>query len=93
MRPLTAFFALPAVIISLFDSPCAAASPESDFDEGLVMHRAGNFSAAVVWYSKAIESDNRLDLPRPRDVASPEFNAVRRVLGAKLHSHHSKKAA
>jgi hypothetical protein len=23
-----------------------------------------------------IESDNRLDLPRPRDVASPEFNAV-----------------
>ena len=40
-----------------------------------------------------IESDNRLDLPRPRDVASPEFNAVRRVLGAKLHSHHSKKAA
>ena len=40
-----------------------------------------------------IESDNRLDLPRPRDVASPEFNAVRRVLGAKLHSHHAKKAA
>lgn len=40
-----------------------------------------------------IESDNRLDLPRPRDVASPEFNAVRRVLGAKLHSHHGKKAA
>jgi NitT/TauT family transport system ATP-binding protein len=40
-----------------------------------------------------IESDDRLDLPRPRDVASPEFNAVRRVLGAKLHSHHGKKAA
>jgi len=40
-----------------------------------------------------IESDNQLDLPRPRDVASPEFNAVRRVLGAKLHSHHGKKAA
>jgi NitT/TauT family transport system ATP-binding protein len=40
-----------------------------------------------------IEGDNRLDLPRPRDVASPEFNAVRRVLGAKLHSHHGKKAA
>ena len=40
-----------------------------------------------------IESDNRLELPRPRDVASPEFNAVRRVLGAKLHSHHEKKAA
>ena len=40
-----------------------------------------------------IESDNRLDLPRPRDVASPEFNTIRRALGAKLHSHHSKKAA
>ena len=40
-----------------------------------------------------IESDNRLDLPRPRDVASPEFNTIRRALGAKLHSHHSQKAA
>jgi NitT/TauT family transport system ATP-binding protein len=40
-----------------------------------------------------IESDNPLGLARPRDVASPEFNAVRRVLGAKLHSHHAKKAA
>ena len=40
-----------------------------------------------------IESDNALELPRPRDVASPEFNAIRRVLGAKLHSHHQKKAA
>src|SRR4030081_3230971 len=40
-----------------------------------------------------IESDNALDLPRPRDVSSPEFNAIRRVLGAKLHSHHGKKAA
>jgi NitT/TauT family transport system ATP-binding protein len=40
-----------------------------------------------------IESDNALELPRPRDVASPEFNAIRRVLGAKLHSHHGKKAA
>ena len=40
-----------------------------------------------------IESDNALDLVRPRDVASPEFNAIRRVLSAKLHSHHGKKAA
>lgn len=40
-----------------------------------------------------IESDNPLDLQRPRDVASPEFNAIRRVLSAKLHSHHGKKAA
>jgi len=40
-----------------------------------------------------IESDNALELARPRDVASPEFNAVRRVLSAKLHSHHGKKVA
>jgi NitT/TauT family transport system ATP-binding protein len=40
-----------------------------------------------------IESDNPMKLSRPRDVASPEFNAVRRVLGAKLHSHHGRKAA
>jgi NitT/TauT family transport system ATP-binding protein len=40
-----------------------------------------------------IESDNALDLPRPRDVASPEFNVIRRALGTKLHSHHGKKAA
>jgi NitT/TauT family transport system ATP-binding protein len=40
-----------------------------------------------------IESDNTIQLARPRDVASPEFNAVRRVLGAKLHSHHGKKIA
>ena len=40
-----------------------------------------------------IESDNALELPRPRDVASPEFNVIRRALGAKLHSHHEKKVA
>jgi NitT/TauT family transport system ATP-binding protein len=40
-----------------------------------------------------IESDNALALPRPRDVASPEFNDIRRVMSGKLHSHHSKKAA
>jgi NitT/TauT family transport system ATP-binding protein len=40
-----------------------------------------------------IESDNALKLPRPRDVSSPEFNDVRRVLGGKLHSHHGKKEA
>jgi NitT/TauT family transport system ATP-binding protein len=40
-----------------------------------------------------IESDNRLDLPRPRDVASPEFNDIRRDMSGKLHSHHAKKAA
>jgi NitT/TauT family transport system ATP-binding protein len=39
-----------------------------------------------------IESDNAVALARPRDVASPEFNAIRRVLGGKLHSHHAKVA-
>jgi NitT/TauT family transport system ATP-binding protein len=40
-----------------------------------------------------IESDNWLTLPRPRDIVSPEFNESRRDLSARLHSHHSKKAA
>ena len=40
-----------------------------------------------------IASEHRITLPRPRDVASPEFNDVRRDLGARLHSHHAKKAA
>jgi ABC-type nitrate/sulfonate/bicarbonate transport system ATPase subunit len=34
-----------------------------------------------------IESDIELDLPRPRDVSSPEFNAVRRDLARRLTSH------
>ena len=32
----------------------------------------------------------RVDLPRPRDVSSPEFNALRRDLSALLHSHHAR---
>ncbi|NKC30050.1 ABC transporter ATP-binding protein [Falsiroseomonas selenitidurans] len=40
-----------------------------------------------------IASAHPVELPRPRDVASPEFNLVRRELGARLHSHHGKKAA
>ena len=40
-----------------------------------------------------IESDNILTLPRPRDVASPEFNEIRRDLSARLHSHHARKSA
>ncbi len=40
-----------------------------------------------------IASEHRIELPRPRDVASPEFNEVRRELSARLHSHHAKKAA
>jgi len=34
-----------------------------------------------------IESDIKIDLPRPRDVSSPEFNAVRRDLARRLTSH------
>jgi NitT/TauT family transport system ATP-binding protein len=34
-----------------------------------------------------IESDIRIDLPRPRDVSSPEFNSVRRDLARRLTSH------
>lgn len=33
-----------------------------------------------------IVADERIDLPRPRDVASTEFNEVRRRLGAMVHS-------
>lgn len=40
-----------------------------------------------------IVSDNRIDLARPRDVSSPEFNELRRVLSAQLHSHHGKAAS
>jgi NitT/TauT family transport system ATP-binding protein len=40
-----------------------------------------------------IESDSRLTLPRPRDIASPEFNDIRRAMSGKLHSHHGRKAA
>jgi NitT/TauT family transport system ATP-binding protein len=40
-----------------------------------------------------IASEHRIELPRPRDVSSPEFNEVRRDLSARLHSHHAKKAA
>src|SRR5882672_6712405 len=34
-----------------------------------------------------IESDNRVRLPRPRDVSSPEFNETRRMLTERLTSH------
>lgn len=40
-----------------------------------------------------IASEHLIDLPRPRDVSSPEFNTVRRDLSARLHSHHARKAA
>ncbi len=37
-----------------------------------------------------IVRDVRVDLPRPRDVSSPEFNALRRELSVLLHSHHAR---
>ena len=40
-----------------------------------------------------IVADERVNLPRPRDVASPEFNDVRRRLGALVHSDHGRAAA
>ena len=40
-----------------------------------------------------IVADERIVLPRPRDVASPEFNEVRRRLAAMLHSDHARQDA
>jgi ABC-type nitrate/sulfonate/bicarbonate transport system ATPase subunit len=34
-----------------------------------------------------IESDFRINLARPRDVSSPEFNALRRDIARRLTSH------
>jgi len=34
-----------------------------------------------------IEGDIKIELPRPRDVSSPEFNGVRRELAQRLTSH------
>jgi NitT/TauT family transport system ATP-binding protein len=34
-----------------------------------------------------IESDFSVDLPRPRDVSSPEFNIVRRDIASRLKSN------
>jgi nitrate ABC transporter ATP-binding subunit len=40
-----------------------------------------------------IENDIMIDLPRPRDVASPEFNAVRRDVARRLTSHLARSRA
>ena len=40
-----------------------------------------------------IEAVHEIDLPRRRDVSSPAFNDVRRMLSAQLHSHHAPRAA
>ncbi|WP_024509533.1 ABC transporter ATP-binding protein [Bradyrhizobium sp. ARR65] len=39
-----------------------------------------------------IDSEYVIDLKRPRDIASGEFNDWRRLLASKLHSHHARKA-
>jgi NitT/TauT family transport system ATP-binding protein len=40
-----------------------------------------------------IDSEMRIELPRPRDVSAPDFNDIRRELGRKLHSDLARKAA
>ncbi len=40
-----------------------------------------------------IESDNKIEVARPRDVSSPDFNEIRREMSSRLHSHHSRRAA
>jgi NitT/TauT family transport system ATP-binding protein len=39
-----------------------------------------------------IDNEYTIDLPRPRDIASSEFNEWRRMLSSQLHSHHRRKA-
>jgi NitT/TauT family transport system ATP-binding protein len=39
-----------------------------------------------------IAHEHLIDLPRPRDTASPEFNEWRRLLASQLHSHHARRA-
>lgn len=40
-----------------------------------------------------IDAIHTIDLARRRDVSSPAFNDVRRMLSAQLHSHHARTAA
>lgn len=40
-----------------------------------------------------IEAIHPVELPRRRDVSSPAFNDLRRMLAAQLHSHHAPRAA
>jgi NitT/TauT family transport system ATP-binding protein len=39
-----------------------------------------------------IDNEYGIDLERPRDIASAEFNEWRRMLSSQLHSHHRRKA-
>jgi hypothetical protein len=38
-----------------------------------------------------IDIEYTIDLQRPRDIASAEFNKWRRLLSSQLHSHHGRK--
>ena len=40
-----------------------------------------------------IDSELKIELPRPRDVSAQDFNEIRRELALRLHSHHARKAA
>jgi len=40
-----------------------------------------------------IDNEYVIDLQRPRQIASPEFNQWRAMLSSKLHSHHGRKVA
>jgi NitT/TauT family transport system ATP-binding protein len=40
-----------------------------------------------------IDSELKIELPRPRDVSAQNFNEIRREFGERLHSHHGRKAA
>jgi len=40
-----------------------------------------------------IDTEYTIDLPRPRDMASSEFNEWRHLLSLQLHNHHSRKVA
>jgi NitT/TauT family transport system ATP-binding protein len=40
-----------------------------------------------------IDSELKIELPRPRDVSAQDFNEIRRELSLRLHSHHARKAA
>jgi NitT/TauT family transport system ATP-binding protein len=40
-----------------------------------------------------IDSELKIELPRPRDVSAQDFNEIRRDLAQRLHSHHARKAA
>ncbi len=40
-----------------------------------------------------IDREYAIDLPRPRDFASSQFNEWRRLLSSQLHSHHGRKVA